>query len=78
MSIVIYSKSNCPWCVKAKELLKQRDLAFTELMFEIDFLKEDLKRLIGDRPLTVPQVFIDGKLIGGYEALAAHLSPDKF
>ncbi|KAL2635147.1 hypothetical protein R1flu_006626 [Riccia fluitans] len=65
--IVIFSKSYCPYCKRAKSVFKQ--LNETPFVVELD-LREDggriqaaVSELIGRR--TVPQVFIDGKHIGG-------------
>lgn len=74
MEIKIYSKANCPWCVRAKQLLNSVGLKYKELMYEIDFTKEDLRELLGPNlPLTVPQVVVYNKRIGGYEDLAEYL-----
>ncbi len=74
MNIVIYSKPNCPWCVKAKELMNKLHLKYDEKILEVDYTRDDLKELIyGDKyigmaqPITVPQIVIDGHRVGGYE-----------
>lgn len=68
MDIRIYSKDNCPWCVKAKELMNHLGLKYTELKLGTDFTREELRELIGEHlPLTVPQIFVYNKRIGGYE-----------
>ena len=73
MSIVIYSKPNCPYCVKAKSLLKNLDLEFEEKMFGQDFHSaEDLCEAVGKKVRTMPQVMIDDELIGGYNQLVEH------
>ncbi len=56
--------------MRAKDLLKRKGLAFEEI--DLDGKDDELKALqerTGQR--TVPQIFIDGKLIGGYTDLAA-------
>lgn len=79
MNIVIYSKPNCPWCVKAKELMNNLGLSYIEKVLDVDYTRDDLKELIyGDKyigmaqPLTVPQIFVRGKRIGGYEDFAEY------
>jgi glutaredoxin 3 len=68
--IVVYSKSNCPYCVRAKDLLKKKGTAFEEINLDNDF--EGLTRLKNQTGLqTVPQIFINDKLVGGYTDLAA-------
>lgn len=74
MEIKIYSKENCPWCVRAKQLLNSLGLKYQELMYDVDFTKDDLRELMGPNlPLTVPQVVVYNKRIGGYEDLAEYL-----
>jgi glutaredoxin 3 len=68
MKIVIYSKPNCPWCVKAKELMNNLHLSYDEFIVEVDYTRDELRELIGEHlPLTVPQIFVYNKRIGGYE-----------
>ena len=70
MNIVIYSKPNCPWCVKAKELLNKLHLSYDEKVLDVDYKREDLRELVGKHlTLTVPQIFINDRRIGGYEDL---------
>lgn len=73
MDVRIYSKDNCPWCVKAKELMNSLGMKYTELKLGTDFTREELRELIGEHlPLTVPQIFIYNKRIGGYEDFAEY------
>lgn len=70
----IYTKTNCDWCVKAKRLLKDLGAQYEECKLGQDFEKDDLRALLGPHlPLTVPQVFLNEKRIGGYEELAEYL-----
>ena len=68
--VVIYSKTHCPYCVKAKRFFDQRNIKYTEHLMDdrLDELDE-LKRKTGH--LTVPQIFINGEFIGGYTDLEA-------
>ena len=68
--VVVYSKTYCPYCVRAKNLLDGKNVPFEEIMVDSDpALFADLKKKSG--MLTVPQIFIDDKLVGGYTELAA-------
>ena len=68
--IEIYSKSWCPYCAKAKALLKSKDLEYTEIDVTDDSVREaEMIERSGRR--SVPQIFIDGESIGGYDDLAA-------
>ena len=69
-NVVIYSKDNCVWCDRAKELLKTNNYSYTELKYGVDYTKDDLvKKLNRSDRITTPQIFIDGELIGGYNEL---------
>lgn len=65
--IEVYTTSYCPYCDAAKRILKSRGLAFTEIDVTDPLKKDELKNRTGWR--TVPQIFIDGKMIGGYQEL---------
>ena len=70
----IYTKDNCNWCVKAKQLMNDVGVKYQELKLGIDYTREELKALLPENlPLTAPQVFIYNKRIGGYEDLAEYL-----
>lgn len=70
----VYTKDNCPWCIKAKRLLDDLGVKYQELNLGVDYTKEELRELIGPNlPLTVPQVFVYNKRIGGYEDLAEYV-----
>ena len=62
--IKIYTKSTCPACDMAKKILKDKGAAFTE--FLMDDKLEELNQLKARTGLqTVPQIFINGEMIGG-------------
>jgi thioredoxin reductase (NADPH) len=69
MKIVIYSKNNCHFCTKAKELLTKLGLEYTEKKME-DFSSVDaMLKDIGKKVKSMPQVKIDEQLVGGYNQL---------
>ncbi|KAL9274659.1 Glutaredoxin-C4-like protein [Drosera capensis] len=75
--IVIFSKSYCPYCKKAKSVFKELDVEpyVIELNERDDGsnIQDALSGIVGRR--TVPQVFIDGKHIGGSDdTVEAHQS----
>ncbi|HEX5960125.1 MAG TPA: glutaredoxin 3 [Rhodanobacteraceae bacterium] len=69
--IEIFSTAMCPYCVAAKNLLQARGLAWRELRIDADPAARAamLARAPGAR--TVPQIFINGRYVGGFEQLAA-------
>ena len=76
MKIEVYTKSNCVWCVRTKELLNTLQLNYYEFMLDVDFTKAELLdklNLEADSKITLPQVFIGGSAIGGYEDLMEYL-----
>lgn len=69
--VLIYTKDNCNWCVKAKQLMNQLGMTYTEYKLGVDYTREKLRELVPENlPLTVPQIFVEGKRIGGYEDFA--------
>jgi glutaredoxin 3 len=74
MKIVIYSKHYCPWCIKAKELLKRQNLNYQEYFIGSDLTKDEFLDIVGSNVKTVPQIIIDGRRIGGYEDLVDYLN----
>lgn len=67
--VVIYSKTYCPYCVRAKRLFESKGQDYEEIMVDSDpQIFNDLKKKTG--MLTVPQIFINDQLIGGYTDLA--------
>lgn len=69
--IKIYTMEVCPYCVRAKALLKQRGLEFEEVLLDDsdDAAWEELYQR--SKMKTAPQIFYGDKLIGGYTELAA-------
>lgn len=69
--IEVYSTAVCPYCVAAKNLLKSKGLAWNEVRIDTDPAQRDamLTRSGGRR--TVPQIFINDQLVGGYDDLVA-------
>lgn len=68
--IEIYTTPTCPYCHAAKSLLNQKGADFTEITVLDPSLREAMtERAHGRR--TVPQIFIDGAHVGGYDDMAA-------
>ncbi len=61
---------NCPYCVKAKNLLTQRGINFETIMID-DWADDEWEQFAKKSGMkTLPQVYVDDKLIGGYSQLA--------
>jgi glutaredoxin 3 len=70
-TVEIYTTPMCPYCARAKRLLDRKGVAYSEvdLWQEPGRRDEMLKRADGRR--TVPQIFIDGRGVGGSDELHA-------
>jgi glutaredoxin 3 len=71
VKVEMYTSANCAYCVAAKNLLKHKGLDYQEYRIDLDPLRraEMLARASNRR--TVPQIFINGAYVGGFEELAA-------
>lgn len=72
MKAVVWSKYQCSFCDQAKMLLKQKGIQFEERKIGDGWTKEELLEAVPSAR-TVPQIFIDDKLIGGYTELKQYL-----
>ncbi|MGK7944961.1 MAG: glutathione peroxidase [Microcystaceae cyanobacterium] len=71
-AITMFSKVGCPYCARAKKMLTDKGWSYEEIIIGKDISTISLKAASG--ATTTPQVFIDGKLIGGSEDLEAYLN----
>lgn len=69
MNIEMYTSQNCSFCENAKALLKQNELVYTEVDVSNDTDKAS-QMVERSGLITVPQIYIDGELIGGFTELA--------
>ena len=72
MKAVIWSKYHCPYCDQAKALLKSKGIEFEEKKIGDGYTKEDLLEAV-PTARTVPQIFLDEELIGGFTELKSRL-----
>ena len=76
MKIIMYTTSWCPSCIYAKRFFNERNIPIEEINIEkIDMSRDQLKEITGG--LTVPQIVINGKSIGGYDSLVELYSSGK-
>jgi glutaredoxin 3 len=66
--VVIFSKTQCPHCVEAKDILKGLDIPFTEINIEDD-LQNSMLMSYASKRHTVPQIFFNDQHIGGAHEL---------
>ncbi len=69
-NITIYTTTYCPYCMKAKDLLKRKGAAYNEINVEDDTAREEMLKRSGGRR-TVPQIFIGTTHVGGSDDLYA-------
>ena len=72
MKALIWSKYNCTFCDQAKSLLNLKGIEFEERKIGDGYTREDLPEAV-PTARTVPQIFLDDKLIGGFTELKQHL-----
>ena len=69
--VEVYTTAWCPYCVRAKALLRSKGVEFTEIdVSDDDELREKMTELAGGRR-TVPEIFINERIVGGYDELRA-------
>ncbi|OGC93495.1 glutaredoxin 3 [Candidatus Adlerbacteria bacterium RIFOXYB1_FULL_48_10] len=77
-SIEVYTMKTCPYCIRAKELLKSRGIEFREILVPMDDDKMwDALAQKSNGMQTVPQIYCDGQIVGGYSDLADLDQKDK-
>ena len=72
MQAVVWSKDSCPFCVQAKALLESKGIKFEERNVSKDWTREQLLAAVPNAR-TLPQIFLDDKLVGGFTELQKHL-----
>ncbi len=74
--VVLYTTDTCPYCFAAKKFLKSKKVVFEEIdVTGDDATRSTLVEMSGQ--MTVPQIFSDGKSIGGYEELVEYYRSGK-
>jgi glutaredoxin 3 len=69
-NVVIYSSNYCPYCMRAKSLLKKKDVVFKELVVDGNpKLRSEMEKKSGRH--TVPQIWIGKTHVGGCDELYA-------
>jgi glutaredoxin 3 len=68
--VTVYTKQNCPFCVRAKRLLEKKGFVYEEISVEDDdSIRSWLVEASGQ--MTVPQIFAGGRSLGGFSDIAA-------
>ncbi len=69
--VVLYTKPGCPYCIAAMGLLTRKGVEFTEIVASNDPEKKAEMIQKSGGKATFPQIFIDGKHIGGSDDMSA-------
>ena len=69
MKIEIYTKTTCPYSTMAKQVLEINGYEFTETVLDNDDQRTQFYESCGENVNTVPQIFINGERIGGFQHL---------
>ena len=69
--VTVFSRPGCPFCAKAKGLLRDAGIEFEELVLNKDYTDRTLRAVAN--ATTYPQVFVDGSLVGGSDKLESWL-----
>jgi glutaredoxin-like protein len=75
LDVSVFSREDCPYCARAKGMLRDAGIPYEELVLNRDYTEASLRAVSGRA--TVPQVFINGKYIGGSEDLEQYLAQDQ-
>lgn len=68
--VTVFSKPGCPFCLEAKALLSEKGLSYEDILLEDGLSYKTLRNVTGKA--TAPQIFIDGRHIGGLKELKEH------
>lgn len=68
--VVIYTTAICPYCVAAKNVLKQKGVEWREIRVDLDPAARE-EMLAKARRTSVPQIFINGTHVGGFDDMVA-------
>jgi len=74
-NVTVFTREGCPYCERAKQMLREQGMAYDELVLNRDYAEVTLRAVAGEA--MVPQVFINGERIGGSEDLERYLARDK-
>ena len=69
--VKVYSTTFCPYCVRTKQLLERKGVAYTEINLDKEEPEVRLELTKKTNHRTVPQIFINDQFIGGFDQLYA-------
>ena len=73
MKAIVWSKDSCPFCIQAKALLESKGIEYEERNVSQGWTREQLLEAVPNAR-TVPQIFLDEELVGGFTELRKKLT----
>lgn len=75
-NVVVYTKLNCPYCVKAKKDLSDNNYLYTEMVIEVDITRSEFLAMFPEAR-SAPYILVNGDPIGGYTELTEWIQHDR-
>lgn len=72
MRTLVYGKANCPFCAQAKDELEMRGVHYEYI--DLEEIGKTAAEVTGRKVKTVPQIYIEGQYVGGYDEMMAHFN----
>ncbi|KAA8732697.1 glutaredoxin 3 [Acinetobacter qingfengensis] len=70
-NVTVYSTTVCPYCIRAKQLLERKGIAYKEVNLSQEAPEVRIELMQRTNHRTVPQIFINDQFIGGFDQLYA-------
>lgn len=70
-NVIVYTTTVCPYCVRAKQLLQRKHVAYQEVDLSTEPAEVRTELMARTKHRTVPQIFINDQFIGGFDDLYA-------
>lgn len=70
-NVIVYTTTVCPYCVRAKQLLQRKNVAYQEVDLSTEPTEVRTELMAKTKHRTVPQIFINDQFIGGFDQLYA-------
>lgn len=70
-NVLVYTTTVCPYCVRAKQLLQRKNIAYEEIDLNKEASEVRTELMARTKHRTVPQIFINDQFIGGFDQLYA-------
>lgn len=69
-TVTLYTTAHCPYCVRARNLLDKKGVAYTDIRIDVQPERRDEMETRANGRTSVPQIFIDNFHVGGFDDMA--------